>query len=228
MALDQLFGALSNGSSDPRSLLGGLLGSSGAQGALGGAASGAVVSLLMNPKARKKIGKHAVKVGGVAALAGVGYLAYRQWQQGRQPRPGVPTATNVPPPVPIDLESASVEVNVSTELPMKMVLAMIAAAAADGTIDGTEMNALLGAIEQAPIEADEKSRLTAALNAPPTVEDVAALATGPEEASELYGAALTTIEIDTPAEDFFMRRLALALKLEPELVENLHRTLEGE
>ena len=81
MPLDQLFSSLTNAKSDPRAMLGSLLGSPGSQGALGGAASGALVSLLMNGKARKKIQKHAVKVGGMAAVAGLGYYAYRKWQQ---------------------------------------------------------------------------------------------------------------------------------------------------
>ena len=233
MSLDKLFSGLSHAKSDPRSLIGDLLGSSGAQGALGGAASGAVVSLLMNQKARKMLQKNAVKVGGAAALAGLGYFAYRKWHQGREqisPASLVPALPAAPPPLPLPLglEAATAEVRISADLPIKMVLAMIAAAAADGTIDSAEMNALVTAIEKAPIEPGEKAQLTAALNEPPTVEAVAALAADPEEASELYGAALTTIKIDTPAEHLFMRRFARALELEPELVTTLHETLKDE
>ena len=54
-----------------------------AKGALSGAASGAMVSLLMNKKARKKIGKSAAQLGGIAALAGVGYFGYKKWQESR-------------------------------------------------------------------------------------------------------------------------------------------------
>lgn len=181
--------------------------------------------MLMNKKARKKLQKHALKVGGAAALAGVGYVAYRQWQQGRVGEASLPTAATPPP---LDFDAAVAEVRISAELPMKMVLAMIAAAAADGTIDGAEMDVLITAIDDAPIESEEKARLTTALNDPPTVEAVAALASGDEEASELYGAALSTIEVDTPAEDLFLRRFARALQLEPELVSALHRSLDGE
>jgi uncharacterized membrane protein YebE (DUF533 family) len=233
MPLDKLFSGLSDTKSDPRALLGGLLGSAGGQGALGGAASGALVSLLMNGKARKKVQKHAVKVGGMAAVAGIGYYAYRKWQQGRgdvpPPLPAgavAPARTELLPPLPADVEDAAVKVTVSAELPMKMVLAMIAAAAADGTIDRVEMNALATAIDDAPVDAAEKARLSAALNRPPTVEDIAALAGGPEEASEIYGAALTAIDVDTPSEHLFLRRLAKSLELEEPLVAALHETLE--
>lgn len=236
MSLDSLFSSLSNSKVDPKALLGGLLGSAGTQGALGGAASGALVSLLMNGNARKKIQKNAVKVGGMAAIAGVGYYAYRKWQESRGESPATATAIPVealsasveratPPPLPEDLAVASVQVKVTGELPMKMVLAMIAAAAADGTIDNVEMSLLAVAIDDAPVEAAEKARLTSALNVPPTVEDIAKLANGPEEASEIYGAALTSIELDTPSEHLFLRRLSKALELDSELVKTVHETL---
>ena len=114
------------------------------------------------------------------------------------------------------------DVPVPADLPMKMVLAMIASAAADGTIDTKEMDALATAIGQAPVDNAEKARLTAALNQPPTVEEVAALATAPEEASEIYGAALTAVDADSPAEHLFLRRLATALHLDPGLRDALH------
>ncbi len=224
MSLDHLFSGISDATANPRTLLDGVLGAPGTQGALGGAASGVLVSLLMNKKARKKLQKNAVKIGGVAALAGVGYVAYQKWQQAQGPGGTAVGASETPPP--LDFDAAAVEVRVSAELPMKLVLAMIAAAAADGTIDSAEMDVLVTAIEDAPIEPDEKARLTSALNDPPTVEAVAALASGEEEASELYGAALTAIEVDTPAENLFLRRFARALHLDPELVSTLNRTLD--
>ena len=58
MSINKLFDTLAN--------------SSTAKGALGGVAGGALASMLIHPKARKKLGKTAVKVGGAAALAGVG------------------------------------------------------------------------------------------------------------------------------------------------------------
>jgi uncharacterized membrane protein YebE (DUF533 family) len=69
---------------------------------------------------------------------------------------------------------------------------------------------------------------TSALNAPPTVEHIAGLANGPEEASEIYGAALTAIDLDSPSEHLFLRRLASSLKLDEQLVKTVHETLERE
>jgi len=221
MPLDQLLSKFAGGSGGTSSLAS-LFSAPGTQGVLGGAASGAAVSLLMNKKARKKLGKTAAKVGGAAAIAGVGYLAYRTWQNRND---GGAQAAPPPPPVPASLEMASEEAPVAELLQVKMILAMIAAASADGTIDGQEMDGLLCAIENAPIDPAGKSQLTAALNEPPSVEEIAGLVSGPEEASELYGAALTAIEVDTPAEHLFLRRFSNALRLDPELVKTLHQTM---
>jgi uncharacterized membrane protein YebE (DUF533 family) len=78
------------------------------------------------------------------------------------------------------------------------------------------------------VEPAEKARLTSALNAPPTVERIAGLANGPEEASEIYGAALTAIDLDSPSEHLFLRRLASSLKLDDQLVNTVHETLKKE
>ncbi len=50
---------------------------------------------------------------------------------------------------------------------------------------------------------------------------MAALAETPEEAAEIYGAALAAIDPDTVAEKFFLRQLASALKLDPALVSEI-------
>jgi uncharacterized membrane protein YebE (DUF533 family) len=233
MSLESLFTSLTQKTkSDPKALLGNLLGGAGAKNALGKAASGALVSLLMNARSRQKIQKGAGKFGGIAALAGLGYYAYQKWQQSQHQRHGPQSLatlsaspTTSPPPLPSDLEAATAQVQVSGGLPMTMILAMIAAADTDGTIDRTEMTALAGAIEQAPLSDTEKAQLTSALNNPPTVEHIARLATGPEEASEIYGAALTAINIDSPSEHLFLRRLASALQLDEQLVNTINDTM---
>ncbi|NET40019.1 MAG: tellurite resistance TerB family protein [Cyanothece sp. SIO1E1] len=179
MALDKLF---SN-----------LVDSPSAKGALGGAASGAMVSLLMNKKARKKIGSGALKLGGAAALAGVGYFAYNKWKQGQPTGTPGAAATAAPvsqqpasTPAPVALQAPP---PVNDSLAMKMVLAMVAAANADGNIDNQEMDVLLNAVDQAGLTSDENAQLTTALNQPPTLEEVAATAANQEEAAEIYGAA---------------------------------------
>ncbi len=203
-----------------------MLSSPSGKGALSGAASGALVSVLLNKKARKGLVGGAAKVGGLAALAGVGYLAYKKYQEHQagkaaEPAPGgEATATaSAAPAQALTLETASESAPpVSEALGLKMLRAMIGAASADGQIDAAEMKLLMEAIDQAGLSPEENAAVTASLNQPPTAEAIAEGVGSPEEAAEIYGAAVMAIERDTPAEDLFLKRLAGLLKLEPELL----------
>ncbi len=59
-----------------------------------------------------------------------------------------------------------------------------------------------------------------------TLEDaLLAEVDGPQTAVEVYGASLLAIEVDTPAERDYLRRLAQALQLDPATVQRLHASL---
>lgn len=206
-----------------------MLSSPGAKGALGGAASGALVSALLNKKARKSLVGGAAKLGGMAALAGVGYLAWKKWQEHQGTRQAAassfqPSAT-APATAPLSLEASAVAgPKVNDHLGMKMLQAMIAAASADGKIDSREMQALMEAVDRAGLTPAENAQVTASLNQPPTAEVVAEGVIDQQEAAEIYGAAFMAIEADTPAEQLFLARLARLLELDPQLVELVHQS----
>ena len=204
-------------------------------------------------KAKKFLGKNALGIGGAAAVAGVGFLAYKEWQESQQKGAGAgapPPTGGTPPPLPGELEAAQTQSKtgvpvsggtppplpdlppvqapvVGTEaerdkLAMKLVKAMIGAAHADGHVDQDEMSEILAAFDSGGLTAEEKAELTAALNAPPTVEDIAGFAESMEEGAELYAASLAAIDADTPAESVYLARLARQLELPGDLVERLH------
>jgi uncharacterized membrane protein YebE (DUF533 family) len=216
-----------------------LSGSPTAKGALGGAASGAMVAMLLNKKMRKKLTGTAVTVGGAAAVAGLGYYAYQKWQQ-RQGTPSHPSgsathstfAAPVAAAAPMATASASATPTaippalpppprVDDTLALAMLQTMIAAANSDGRIDDAELARLETAVQNAGLTAAEEAKVLAALNTPPSIDTLAQLPRNPEEAAEIYGAAVAAIEADTPAEKFFLRRLATALKLPPDLTGRL-------
>lgn len=216
MALDKLFNQL--------------LASPGAQGALGGAASGALVSALMNKKARKTLVNGAATVGGMAALAGVGYYAYRKWQQHQAGKAAtVPPAASRPSAGPTEeapLEAAVISCPpVDDRLGLKMLQAMIAAAHADGAVEERELQQVFEALNRAGLTPEENASLTAALDRPPTVEAIATGVSQPEQAAEIYGAAVLVVERATPAEQFFLQRLAHQLRLPAALRQQIHETL---
>ncbi|BET68551.1 tellurite resistance TerB family protein [Opitutales bacterium ASA1] len=212
-----------------------LSGSPTAKGALGGAASGAMVAMLLNKKMRKKLTGTALTVGGAAAVAGLGYYAYQKWQQ-RQATPPHPSASDMRSTFGAPVASAAPTTTASAAaippalpppprvddtLALALLQTMIAAANSDGRIDDAELARLESAVQNAGLTAAEEAKVLAALNTPPSIDTLARLPRNPEEAAELYGAAVAAIEADTPAEKFFLRRLATALKLPPDLTGRL-------
>lgn len=198
-------------------LLGGQRGSSLAGGVVGGLASSLLVS-----KAGRKLGKQALELGGLAVVAGLGYAAWRRYQEGRAPGGGgarvtplsTPPAAFLPPPSqPEAIDS----------LGRVLLEAMIAAARADGQLDGAERRALFEHVSRLHLPETERAELFAALERPVDLPSLVAAATTPERAVEIYTASLLAIEVDTPAERGYLEMLAAALGLAPGLVAQIHR-----
>src|SRR5690606_28015088 len=139
---------------DPKKLLDDLLGSTvpGTQGTVrdkaGQAmqmakdnplAAGALVAVLLGTGTGRKVTGSALKIGGLAAVAGLAYKAYQNYQSGRQPG-AEPTSSEpglLPPPSDTPFDPAQAPQG-ETEFALVLVRAMIAAARADGHIDDGE------------------------------------------------------------------------------------------
>lgn len=226
---------------DANRLLGGLFSDALGRGAVGGVAGGLLGSVLVNKRARKALGGSAMKLGGAAALAGLAYYAYQNMQKGAAgaaPPPPPPPAGRAAPPPPPPAEAAAAAAppeflpppergDDCDDLARTMIHAMIAAAHADGRIDGEELKAVLDAVEREDIDAGQRSEILRLLNAPPTADDIAALADTPAHAMELYTASLATTGGDTPAEQAYLALLARKLRLEPGFVASVHAAADA-
>jgi uncharacterized membrane protein YebE (DUF533 family) len=100
---------------------------------------------------------------------------------------------------------------------------MIAAAAADGTIDEAEATAIQGHLGEE--DEEERAFIEQELNNPATPEQLAAGVGGPQEAAQVYTAALLTVTMDSPEESRFLKQLALALRLDAQTIAALHQTV---
>jgi uncharacterized membrane protein YebE (DUF533 family) len=184
--------------------------------------AGAVAGGLLTSKAGRKLGRRAVEVGGLAAIAGLAYTAWRRYEERR---PAAPAATA--PVAPAALEAAGFlppRREAEEEALARLLLrAMIAAARADGQLDGAERGRLLDRIARLPLGDAERAELYAELEKSVTLDELAAAAASRERAIEIYVASLLAIELDTPAERAYLRLLAARLGLEDELVDSLHR-----
>jgi uncharacterized membrane protein YebE (DUF533 family) len=226
--LNQLGGGAKGGS-------GGALGGLGGIGGLaGGALAGGLASILMG-KGKKSlpISGSAMKLGGLAILGGLAYKAWQNHQASQQaagggaapaPQP-LPRAEPVPvsPPPPESPFSPSSPAE-EEQLGLLLVRAMIAAARADGHIDGEEIAKIREALKASGAGDDEQGFLLQYLGKPDDLDAIAAEARGPELASEVWLAARLTADPDTPAEQAFLKTFADKLGLGAPLVAHLEAT----
>ena len=226
----------------------GKLASSGLAGVAGGVAAGGLLGVLLgNKKARKKVGKLAggvVGYGGAAALGALAYRAYQNWQSGQQaPQPApaghasalpasapptpAPPALAPPalapeaPPAGSKFLPATAPAGDGKPFELALVMAMITAANADGHIGPEEQKVIFERVGELPLDAEDKAFVFDALASPPSLQDIAALAQGPEQAAELYLASRLAIDLDHPMEQAYLEALASRLSLPAELVAHL-------
>ena len=212
----------------------GKLAGSGMGGVAGGLAAGGVLGLLLgNKKARKSVGKlagGAVGYGGAAVLGALAFKAYQNWQAGKQApqqaagtgaQPAPAALPSAPPPAGSKFLPQTAPANDGRPFELALVLAMIAAANADGHIGPDEQAAIFERVGQLPLDAEDKGFVFDALAKPPSLQDIAALAQGPEQAAELWLASRIAIDPDHPMEQAYLEALASRLALPGELVAHL-------
>lgn len=106
-----------------------------------------------------------------------------------------------------------------------LLLAMIAAAGADGDVDATEKQSIMGKAERAQLSEADTKKLEEALAKPLSAEEVAAMCTTQAQKEQAYAMALTAIEVDTVAEKQFLRKFKEALGLSDEVAKELEGDL---
>jgi uncharacterized membrane protein YebE (DUF533 family) len=206
----------------------GLRGGSGLGGVAGGLAAGGLLGMLIgSKKARKKIGKLAggvVGYGGAAALGALGYRAYQNWQAGRQAGTVAGAPASAPPPAPPEGSRFLPETAPASDgrpFELALIMAMIAAANADGHIGPEEQRTIFEQVGQLSLDAEDKAFVFDTLGNPPSLQEIAGLAGGPEQAAEIYLASRLAIDPDHPAELAYLEALASRLALPPDLVTHL-------
>lgn len=137
--------------------------------------------------------------------------------------PPPPPGAGVAPPAPPAAAASDPQAEA-----MLLVRAMIAAANADHELDADERQRILQAVDDAGLGDEERAFLIGELESPMGLSELAAAATTPALAREIYLASLMAIEVDTRAEESYLARLASRLGLAAEEVAELERVLESE
>lgn len=163
---------------------------------------------------------------GGGALALLGSLAYAAMKKSGAETGPVP-AEQLAREAPLGLRPAQGPAeHAAVESTARLIIsAMVSAAKADGAIDGAEMGRLMGKVKEAGADAEDQAFLLGELQKPLDLEGLIRGVTTPEAAAQVYAASLLAIEVDTPAEVDYLRRLADGLGLSPDVVQEIHNTL---
>jgi uncharacterized membrane protein YebE (DUF533 family) len=158
---------------------------------------------------------------GGGAMAILGTLALAALKNARAGGQTVPGAQFTAGAAPLQADVAAVASEEGERLALR---AMIAAAKADGQIDQSEMDRILGHLQADEITEAERRFVLDEIRKPLDPADLAKDVHNPAQAAEVYAASLLAIDIDSEAERDYLRRLAAALRLDPGVVSFLHQT----
>ena len=199
--------------------LGGLLGGGGSGGS--GALAAGALGMLLGSKRGRRMGGKAVTYGGLAALGMLAYKAYGNWQaqqtgsaQAAAPH-GEPQTVDRLPPAQVEEHSRAI------------LRALVAAAKADGHVDDRERQMIEAEFAQLTDDSELQRWLEAELNKPLDPVEVAAAATTPEMASEMYLASVLMVDEEHFMERAYLDELARQLKLEESLKAELESQVRG-
>ncbi len=184
-----------------------------------GAAVGGVLGLLLGTRRGRGIGGTALKYGSVAALGALAWKAYQDHQAREQT--GAPTAAAAAPPAATPSSFAALPPPQQEEHGRAMLKALIAAAKADGHMDEREQGLVQAELQRTDADAATRAWVEAELRRPVEPADVAAAATGPEMAAEIYLASLLVIDQTSTMERAYLDALATELRLAPSLKADL-------
>jgi uncharacterized membrane protein YebE (DUF533 family) len=189
-------------------------------------ATSAIAGVLLGTKTGRSIAGNALTLGGLAAIAGLGYQAYRNYKAGEQPQPAPETPR--PPqflPPPSESGFSIAPAVASNDFALTLVRAMIAAARADGHIDERERQQISGKIGQAGIGAEAEAFIEGELANPVDIDAIVAAGTTEEQRVGIYTASRLAIEPDTRAERGYLDLLAGRLGLADALVDHIEATV---
>ena len=192
--------------------------------------TGAIAAALLGTKTGRSIAGNALAIGGLAAIAGLGYQAYKNYQAGQAPAApsDAPSANNpvlLPPPVESGFGPASPAG--SNEFVLVLIRAMIAAAKADGHIDDAERALIMDKVKAADVSGEAAAFIERELASPTDLDALVAAATTEEQRVELYTASRLTIEPDSRAERGYLDLLAGRLGLADQLVDHIEATVSS-
>ena len=191
-------------------------------------AAGALAAVLLGTGTGRAVAGSAVQLGGLAAIAALGYKAYQNYQSGK---PILPQKADAALPDQSVVEGTAFDQTAQGAagemFTLSLVRIMIAAARADGHIDDAERAAILGKLKTSGMNEEVQSFIDNEISNPIDLDGLVASAVTEEQKVELYTAARLTISPDSRAERGFLDMLAGRLNLPDALVDYIDATVKG-
>jgi uncharacterized membrane protein YebE (DUF533 family) len=185
-----------------------------------GVAAGGAGAVILGTNTGRALAGSVLKLGALALIGGLAYKAVQNYQAGKPLLGGGDPQSLVEAPAGSGFEARAV----THDAALLYIRAMIAAAAADGRIDETEMNKIIGGLKQMGIDREAEEFLANELNNPATTQELAAGVRGDAEAVQVFTAARIAIDLDTDEEHDFLVRLADDLGLDRDLAAHVDAT----
>ncbi len=196
-------------------------------------ATGALVAVLLGTSTGRQVTGSALKVGGLAAIAGLAYKAYQNYRNGDQPAQQTDASTApgrepelLPPPSDTEFHPAQAPQG-EDEFALMLIRAMIAAANADGHIDDDERKKIADRVSLAGLGDEAQEFLMSEIENPLSIDALVAAAQTDAQKVELYTASRLTIEPDSRAERGYLDLLAGRLKLPDALIDHVEATVSS-
>lgn len=193
-------------------------------------ATGALVAVLLGTSTGRSVTGSALKIGGLAAVAGLAYKAYQNYKNGDQPEdPANPASRQpelLPPPADTSFHPSQAPQG-EAEFALVLVRAMISAARADGHIDDAERAKIADRLKLSGVGTEAEEFLLAELERPVDLDQLVAAAETDAQRVELYTASRLAIEPDSRAERGYLDLLAGRLKLPDALVDHVEATVSA-
>ena len=212
---------------DLKGIINGLAGSGALSGLAGGLAGGTVAGAFATKKGRK-MGGTALKIGGLAAISGLAWKAYRAYADDPAQARGSSPADPRPAPLAGAMGLSKAEFEQVTDSDaggsgaLVLLRAMIAAAHADGHLDPNEQQRIFTEVDRLDLTLEEKAMLIDELRHPVSISQLAEQVVDVAMGIEVYAASLLVVDDQEPAARRHLRILADRLDLPGDLVASLH------
>src|SRR5262245_8241121 len=190
-----------------------------------GATLGGLGALILGTPAGRQLAITAAKLGGLALIGGLAYRASQAYQEGRPALPNAPpqSAKLAAAPAGSGFEPDAL----SPDRARLLIRTMIAAAAADGRIDQSERQRILGNLRQARASPEAQRFLMQEVQRPAAVVDLVREVSSPAQATEVYTAARIAVDLDSEEEHAFLKALAEQLGIDAKLAAHIDAVARG-